>query len=201
MRKLIFMCLLALGTMGQMNAQGMPVYDNTNFISLAKQIVEAGKQTQNIIKTVKFLKEQKDRIEKVSNVVKQLKAVHELARNNERLFEMVRNDVRDILNSPYIKPEEVTRVSQSFERIIENSIADLDFVQQILSSDYLKMTDAERATVLKEREDRSKEMVAEVERKTKRYSDDKRQRFSTVYHCRYESSRNPILFNQHLKKV
>ena len=36
MRKLIFMCLLALGTMGQMNAQGMPVYDNTNFISLAK---------------------------------------------------------------------------------------------------------------------------------------------------------------------
>ena len=91
MRKLIFMCLLALGTMGQMNAQGMPVYDNTNFISLAKQIVEAGKQTQNIIKTVNFLKEQKDRIEKVSNVVKQLKAVHELARNNERLFEMVRN--------------------------------------------------------------------------------------------------------------
>jgi len=171
MRRLIFMCLLALGTMGQMNAQGMPVYDNTNFISLAKQIVEAGKQTQNIIKTVNFLKEQKDRIEKVSNVVKQLKAVHELARNNERLFEMVRNDVRDILNSPYIKPEEVTRVSQSFERIIENSIADLDFVQQILSSDYLKMTDAERATVLKEREDRSKEMVAEVERKTKRYND------------------------------
>jgi len=79
--------------------------------------------------------------------------------------------VRNILNSPYIKPEEITRVSQSFENIIENSLEDLDFVQQILSSDYLKMTDAERAAVLKDRETSSKEMVAEIERKTKRYND------------------------------
>ena len=171
MRRFIFMCLLALGTFGQMNAQGMPVYDNTNFITLGKQILEAAKQTENLIKTVEFMRQQKERIEKVSNVVKQLKAVRELARNNERLFDVVRNDVRNILNSPYIKPEEITRVSQSFENIIESSLEDLDFVQQILSSDYLKMTDAERAEVLKERETRSKEMVVEIERKTKRYQD------------------------------
>ncbi|MEL7270181.1 MAG: conjugal transfer protein [Bacteroidota bacterium] len=171
MRRFIFMCLLALGTMGQVNAQGMPVYDNTNFITLGKQILEAAKQTENLIKTVEFMRQQKERIEKVSNVVKQLKAVRELARNNESLFDVVRNDVRHILNSPYIKPEEITRVSQSFENIIENSLEDLDFVQQILSSDYLKMTDAERAEVLKERETRSREMVAEIERKTKRYND------------------------------
>jgi len=171
MRRIIFMCLLALGTIGQVNAQGMPVYDNTNFISLAKQIVEAGKQTQSLIKTVNFMKEQKERIEKVSNVIKQLKAVRELARNNERLFDVVRGDVRDILNSPYITPDEISRVSQSFEKIIESSLEDLDFVQQILSSDYLKMSDAERAKVLKEREQNSKEMVAEIEQKTRRYRD------------------------------
>ena len=115
------------------------------------------------------MKEQKDRIEKVSNVVKQLKAVRELARNNERLFNVVRNDVRDILNSPFIKPDEINRVSKSFDAIIESSLEDLDFVQQILSSNYLDMTDAERATVLKDKERRSKEMVAEIERKTTRY--------------------------------
>lgn len=174
MRRFIFMCLLALGLLllpARATCQGMPVYDNTNFITLGKQIIEAAKQTENLIKTVEFMKQQKDRIEKVSNVVKQLKAVRELARNNQRLFEVVRGDVRNILNSPYIKPEEITRVSQSFENIIENSLEDLDFVQQILSSDYLKMTDAERAAVLKERETRSKEMVSEIERKTKRYND------------------------------
>lgn len=174
MRRFIFMCLLALGLLllpAHAACQGMPVYDNTNFITLGKQIIEAAKQTENLIKTVEFMKQQKDRIEKVSNVVKQLKAVRELARNNQRLFEVVRGDVRNILNSPYIKPEEITRVSQSFENIIENSLDDLDFVQQILSSDYLKMTDAERAAVLKDRETSSKEMVAEIERKTKRYND------------------------------
>lgn len=174
MRRFIFKCLLALGLCTIPNttmAQGMPVYDNTNFISLGKQIIEAAKQTRNLVKTVEFMQQQKDRIEKVSNVVKQLKAVREIARNNERLFNVVRNDVRTILNSPYIKPEEINKVSQSFESIIESSLEDLDFVQQILSNDYLKMTDAERAAVLKERETRSKEMVAEIGRKTKRYSD------------------------------
>ena len=172
MRKLIFMCLLALAFIVipyRASAQGLPVYDNTNFITLGKQIIEAAKQTQNLIKTVEFMKEQKDRIEKVSNVVKQLKAVRELARNNERLFNVVRGDVRDILNSPFIKPDEITRVSKSFDAIIESSLEDLDFVQQILSSNYLDMTDAERAAVLKDKERRSKEMVAEIERKTTRY--------------------------------
>ena len=151
--------------------QGMPVYDNTNFITLGKQIIESAKQTSELLKTVKFLKEQKERIEKVSNVIKQLKAVQELTRNNQRLFNIVRDDLRDILNSPHIKPEEVTRISDSFNAIIEKSLEDLDFIGQILSSDFLKMTDAERTEILKEKEENSKEMVAEIEQKTKRYRD------------------------------
>ncbi|GAA3657790.1 conjugal transfer protein [Flavivirga jejuensis] len=175
MKKTIIKIVLVSATLlipnGYSVAQGMPVYDNTNFITLGKQIIEAAKQTKNLIKTVEFMKQQKERIEKVSHVIKQLKAVRELARNNQRLFDMVRDDLRDILNSPYIKPEEVTRVSESFNAIIDSSLEDLEFVEQVLSSGFLKMTDAQRATILKEKEMRSKEMVAEVERKTKRYRD------------------------------
>lgn len=151
--------------------QGMPVYDNTNFITLGKQIMESAKQTSELLKTVEFLREQKERIEKVSDVIKQLKAVRELTRNNGRLFDMVRNDLREILDSPHIRREEVERISDSFNAIIENSLEDLEFVEQILSSDFLKMTDAERATVLKEKEMRSKEMVGEIQRKAQRYRD------------------------------
>lgn len=151
--------------------QGMPVYDNTNFISLAKSLMESAKQTSQLLKTVQFLKTQKENIEKVNNVVKQLKAVRELTQNNQRLFDIVRNDLRTILNSPYIKPEEITRVSDSFNAIIERSLEDLDYISQILSSYSLKMTDAERAEILKEKELKSKEMVAEIEQKTKRYQD------------------------------
>lgn|SRR5690606_19940207 len=151
--------------------QGMPTYDNTNFISLVKQLAESGKQTANIIKTVEFLKTQKENLEKVNNVVKQLKAVKEIGRNNQRMIQVMQTDLRVILDSPYIKPEEVSRVSESFTAIIENSLNTLDFIDEILSSDYLKMSDAERAGILKQKELESKEMVATIRTKTKRYGD------------------------------
>lgn len=149
--------------------QGMPVYDNTNFISMTKSLLESAKQTSELLKTVEFLKEQKENIVKVNNTVKQLKAVKELAENNEILFQTVQNDLRDILNSPYIKAVEVERVSLAFEEIMDTAIDDLDFVNQILSSDLLKMTDAERTAILMEKKVLSQEMVAELEVKIRRY--------------------------------
>jgi len=168
-RKFILSATLLILVSATGTAQGMPVYDNTNFISFAKSLIESAKQTSQLLKTVQFLKQQKENIDKVNNVIRQLKAVRELAKNNQRLFDIVQHDLREILNSPYIKQNEVNRVSQSFNAIIENSLESLDYIDQILSSDNLKMTDSERAEILKEKELQSKEMVAEIEAKTKRY--------------------------------
>lgn len=154
---------------GRTMAQGMPVYDNVNFISFIKSLLESGKQTANLMKTVKFLKQQKENIDKVNNVIKQLEAVKQLAKNNQRLYVMVQNDLREILNSPFIKPEEVSRISDSFNAIIDNSTAGLEYIDQILSNNNLKMTDGERAAILKQKELESQEMVAEIESKTRRY--------------------------------
>lgn len=166
---LVFIILILVSTNG--TAQGAPVYDNTNFLSLAKSLIESAKQTSQLLKTANFLRQQKERIEKVSNVVKQLKAVQELVRNNQRLFNKVRDELRAILNSPYIKPDEIVRISNSFNEIIEMSLEDLDYINQILSSDYFKMTDAERTEIIKEKELASKEMVAEIDQKTRIYKE------------------------------
>ena len=152
-------------------AQGMPVYDNTNFISLVKSLLESAKQTAQLLKTVEFLKQQKENLEKVNSVVKQLEAVREIGRNNQRLIQVMQRDLRDILNSPYIKPEEVSRVSQSFNAIVDHSLETMDFVDEILSSDYLKMSDGERTEMLQEKQMQSREMVVEINMKTKRYRD------------------------------
>ncbi len=168
-RNLMLSALFVVLIGSKASAQGMPVYDNTNFISFVKSLLESGKQTANLMKTVKFLKTQKENIDKVNNVIKQLQAVRELARNNQRLFDVVQDDLREILNSPFIKPNEVTRISDSFDAILQNSMAGMEYIDQILSNDNLKMTDAERAEVLKEKELESKEMVAEIEAKTRRY--------------------------------
>jgi len=162
---------IALLLPGGATAQGMPTYDNTNFISLVKQLVESGKQTAQMIKSVKFLKDAKEAIEKVSSVVQQLRAVEEIAENNQRLIQVLQNDLQEILNSPYIKPEEVTRIAESFDAIVQSSLDTIDFIDEILSSDYLKMTDAERAEILKQKELESKEMVSNIKTKTKRYKD------------------------------
>jgi len=170
--KILVMTLaLTLFMSGNATAQGMPTYDNTNFISLVKQLIESGKQTAQMIKSVKFLKDAKESIEKVSSVVQQLNAVQEIGQNNQRLINMMQNDLQDILNSPYIKPDEVSRVVESFDAIVQNSLDTMDFIDEILSSDYLKMSDAERAEILKQKELESKEMVSNVKAKTKRYKD------------------------------
>ncbi|MDY7397039.1 conjugal transfer protein, partial [Aureibaculum sp. 2210JD6-5] len=144
-------------------------YDHTNYVQLGKALTEAGKQTDKLIKTVNFLKEQKERIEKVSDVIKQLKAVKELAKNNERLFNVVKDDLRAILDSPFIKPEEIERITHSFNAIIDNAIKDVQFISEILSSDNLKMTDSERLEMIKAKETQSNEMVAEINQKTRIY--------------------------------
>lgn len=168
---LVMTVALTLFMSGNATAQGMPTYDNTNFISLVKQLLESGKQTAQMIKSVKFLKDAKEAIEQVSSVVQQLNAVQEIADNNQRLINVMQNDLQDILNSPYIKPDEVSRVMESFDAIVQNSLDTVDFIDEVLSSDYLKMTDAERAEILKQKELESKEMVSNVKAKTKRYKD------------------------------
>ncbi|QYA26626.1 conjugal transfer protein [Gramella sp. MT6] len=168
---LIVVMAIALLLPARAACQGMPVYDNTNFISLVKSLVESAKQTANLVKTVNFLKAQKENIEKVNSVIQDLKAVREIGRNNQRLISVMQNDLRDILDSPYIEPDEVTRVTESFDAVVENSLATMDFIDEILSSDHLKMSDAERAEVLKQKELESQEMVNDVRLKTRRYQE------------------------------
>lgn len=154
---------------GRATAQGMPVYDNTNFVSLIKQLVEAGKQTAEMLKMVNHLKAVKEKLEKVNNAVKQYKAVREITENNQELLDMVNRDLREILNSPYIEPDEIDAVSSSFNTIIETSLENLDFMGQVLSSDFLNMSDGERLEILEAQREESKKMVADIQLKNKRY--------------------------------
>ena len=160
---------LFIATTGQIQAQGIPVYDNTNFISLIKQIFESAKQTSEMIKTVKFLKQAKETVDKVNNAVKQYEAVKEITENNKALVNMVKSDLRGILNSPYIQPDEIDAVSSAFTSIIDGSLRNLEFMNQVLSNDFLKLNDAERLAILEEHRNDSEKMVADLTLKNKRY--------------------------------
>ena len=168
-KTIIISVFLVIASTGQMRAQGIPVYDNTNFLSLIKQLFESAKQTSEMIKTVKFLKQAKETIEKVNSAVAQYEAVKEINENNEVLVNMVRNDLRGILNSPYIHPDEIDAVSNAFNTIIDGSLRNLEFMNLVLSNDFLKLNDAERLEILEAHRDDSQKMIADITLKNKRY--------------------------------
>lgn len=151
------------------NSQGMPVYDNTNFVSLVQQLIESGKQTTELFKTVEFLQQQKENLELVNSVLNQLDMVSDLINQQLALQQLVQNDVAEILNSPYITPAEAQKITNAFQSIVNQAQVSVGYVQQILSSDFLKMDDGQRAMVLQAQQELSQERVAEVQAKTRRY--------------------------------
>jgi len=161
---------LALFLPGRAMAQGMPVYDNSNFVSLVKQLVESAKQTAELLKMVEHLKEAKEKLEKVNNAVRQYRAVRDITQDNQRLVELVRSDLRDILNSPYIEAGEVETISNNFNTVIENSLNQLEFMDQVLSNDFLNMTDAERLEILEGHREQTRQMLTDIQLKKRRYN-------------------------------
>ncbi|MBZ9629772.1 conjugal transfer protein [Salegentibacter sp. LM13S] len=169
LKSLIIVLAITFFPSGHIVAQGMPVYDNTNFLALGQSLIESAKQTSELLKTARFLKEQKERIEKVNAVINQLKAVREIVENNQHLYETVREDLRQIISSPYIRAQEVDRISESFNSLMENALEDLDFMQQLLTNDILNMDDAQRMEVLETQRMRSRQVIREIDLKKQRY--------------------------------
>ncbi|MBW8242552.1 conjugal transfer protein [Muricauda oceani] len=162
---LIFTLLLP----GRATAQGMPVYDNTNFLSLGKQLIESAKQTAELLNMVEELNAVREKIEKVNNAVRQYQAVRDITKNNEELFEMVGDDLREVLNSPYIHGDEVEVITNAFNGIMEHSLNQLDFMEQVLSNDFLNMSDAERLKILEDQREASQRMLVDIKLKKRRY--------------------------------
>ena len=162
---LIFTLLLP----GRATAQGMPVYDNTNFLSLGKQLIESAKQTAELLKMAEELNAVREKIEKVNNAVRQYQAVRDITKNNEELFEMVGDDLREVLNSPYIHGDEVEVITNAFNGIMEHSLNQLEFMEQVHSNDFLNMSDAERLEILEGQREASQRMLADIKLKKRRY--------------------------------
>ncbi|WP_375587472.1 conjugal transfer protein [Flagellimonas aurea] len=161
--------VLMLVLPGRAMAQGMPVYDNTNFLSLGKQLIESAKQTAELLRMAEELNAVREKIEKVNNAVRQYQAVRDITKNNEELFQMVGDDLREVLNSPYIHGDEVEVITNAFNGIMEHSLNQLDFMEQVLSNDFLNMSDAERLEILEGQREASQRMLADIKLKKRRY--------------------------------
>ena len=97
MKKVILSLFIIILIGGRATAQGMPVYDNTNFISLAKTLVESAKQTSQLLKTVQFLKTQKDNIEnQIKGVTAKLSNENFVSRAKPPIVQQAKDKLADL---------------------------------------------------------------------------------------------------------
>lgn len=150
--------------------QGMPVYDNTNFIALGQQLISMAKQTAEVIKTVNFLREQKERIEQVSNAVRDFNTLARLIERNKNIYDILNNDLKKIISNPLVTPREAKVLYDRVERLYGVTQGDIILIQKILTSNFLKMEDTERVDKLREAEQRADDTFKQLTVEIKDYN-------------------------------
>lgn len=153
----------------RLGAQGMPVYDNTNFLTLGKQLLESGKQTSQLIQTVNFLKQQKERLEQVSGVIRDLKLIGEIIEDHKTLHGELQREFQLLQSSNLLANHELRELSKTLENIMGASLDDMDLIRQLLRNDHFKMTDKDRLDLLERRRRSMEGASASCKAQVKRY--------------------------------
>ncbi|THD67624.1 conjugal transfer protein [Robertkochia marina] len=169
MKLYIFLLIGVLLFSFRLGAQGMPVYDNTNFLTLGKQLLESGKQTSQLIQTVNFLKQQKQRLEQVNGVIRDLKLIGEIIEDHKILYVEIQGDFNQLGGSNLLANDELRELSESLEKTMASSMDDLDMIRQLLRNDHFKMTDKDRIDLLEQRRKRMEESRAICKTQMGRY--------------------------------
>lgn len=170
MKKLHFILVFTMFLGLKSHGQGLPVYDNTNFIALGQQLLSMAKQTAEVIKTVNFLREQKERIEQVSNAVKDFNTVARLIKRNQQIYNILNNDLKNLISNPLVTPREAKLLYDRVERLYQITEGDIVLIQKILTSNFLKMEDTERMDKLREAEVRADQTFAQLTVEIKDYN-------------------------------
>jgi len=152
MKRTLFICLFTLTIGSKSFGQGLPVYDNTSFLSMIQQLAAMGTQTAEIIKTVNFMADAVDRIQDVSGVIRDINTVARLIDRNRDIYELLNNDVRNLISNPVITPNEAERLYDKVERLWDITQEDVALIEQILEDNVFKMEDTDRMTKIREAE-------------------------------------------------
>lgn len=137
---LVFTATISISSFGQ----GMPVYDNTNFLAFGQQLIAMASQTGEIVKTVNFMRDAKEKIEQVNNAVRNLNTVARLIERNQEIYRILNDDLRVIISNPLITPREASLLYDKVERLWDITQEDVALIQQILTSNLFNMEDSER---------------------------------------------------------
>ena len=147
------------------------VHDPGNSVHLLTQIAKAKEQIEKIKDQTKFLSDAKDAIVKVNNNVRQVKSVKRIIDTNTKILTRLNSELGGYLSSPSLSEQEVIRASNNFDKIFRQTENNIDFIGQILSDNYFKLSDYERLEIIHRKEQESIALSNEAENELDRLSD------------------------------
>ena len=132
---------------------------------LKASLVKATEQIRQLKKQTDFLEDAKNKVQKVSNKVKEFKGYKRIIERNGRVVNLVKSNIAGIVDSPDMTPQEISIIQNSYQSILNQAIDNLEFVSNIISDDYWEMTDFERITLLQKKEKEMKSLEYDAELK------------------------------------
>lgn len=128
------------------------VNDPTNLAKI-KEIVQSGEETVSTMKQqIKYIEEAKEQLEKVNSYVRQASTTKKALENAKRLTTTITQAHTD-LSKLNLDAGTLESYSQSLDNLYDGVLETISDLTAILTDGSLKMTDAERLRIIKEKEE------------------------------------------------
>lgn len=131
----------------------------TTTAHIVKQLGEAYKQTTELSKTAKFLKQQYDNLNTINTFISNLSRLERMVEKQKRLINQTSDIIKDLQLSKLYTLEEVNGIHSSFTQMISGTNDVVEMLDMILKPK-TKMSDGERIILLRQMEDDFKERQA-----------------------------------------
>lgn len=146
---LFYSCNLLLA---QVSSPVQIVNDPTNLAKI-KEIVKSGEETVSTMKKqIEYIEQAKDQLEKVNSYVRQASTTKKALDNAKRLTTTITQAHTD-LSKLNLDAGTLDSYSQSLDNLYEGVLETVSDLTVILTDGSLKMSDAERLRIIKEKEE------------------------------------------------
>lgn len=163
MKTIVFPLAFVLVTLC-VNAQATIVNDPAANKSLAISVAQGAQQVESGLAQLEYLKEAKESVSKVSNILYDVKELEETYEIQQQIIDRSINYLQTLEKTKLLSAQEMVDAAGRYNRLIERSIRTLGSLDKILGDGLFEMSDAERWSFIKEinQEMRSKRVDTKI---------------------------------------
>ena len=147
----------------------MPVTDATANASLVQQISQGAQKLKQGAESLKFLKDAKDAVEKVNNVLRDYQDLKEIYTMQQYMLENTTRNIKAFKATGLLTPSEMTDLYNNYNLLLDATSKTIEGLNAVVSDGILKMGDGERLQYIRQLKQDMSVSVAESQRISKKY--------------------------------